>query len=108
MAFVLKQVSVFLDPIGDGAKSQWTVFGAATAWQALSKPSTRPPNGVSSTSSGIRSTTNNNNTTLQFGTLAGKVPADAPYLNFLRIWVNVNGTVQPNQRVDTSITAGGT
>lgn len=92
--------SVFLDPASDGTKVQWTAFGAATDWQAVSK-GTRSPSTPSS-ASGVRDSTNGDLEQLGFGTIAGLVNS-GEFVNWARAWVYFNTAIPANQSVTVSV-----
>ena len=80
----LVRQSVYVDPIADGDKVQFTPYGAATTWQALNKGVRQPT--VPSSASGVRTSASGNLFRVQITTPSA--PAGL-WLNFIRVWFYV-------------------
>jgi hypothetical protein len=91
--------SLFTEPVSDGDKSDFTAYGAATDFQAVTKAGVRSPT-VPANTSGVRSSTHDQIDRFNF-----TVPAPPPgqFLNWVRLWayyeaVPANHTIAQNAR----------
>lgn len=101
--------SGFLDPTGVGSKSQFTVFGAANAAAALSKPTAFPGGPNPSNTSGVQDSTNNHLLDLTFPSYSALAspPGPGEFVNWIRLWLYFDTAIPANHTLNFTSDAAG-